>query len=447
MPVSSRTSRRRPFILSLVAASLAAASCSSTRHESIDANPSPSEADVAPTNAGQSTTPASSSTTSVASSDRPAEVEYPEEVPADGDLYAVPDPLPDGAHGTLLRYQRVTPSVHADSTTWRMMYLSESVAGEPIVVTGIAVVPDAPAPPEGRDIVTLTHGTTGSADACAPSMAPGGFGELLLLGPSVAAGSIVAATDYEGMGTPGPHPYLVGVSEGRSGLDAALAARQLPDAHAGEQLAAVGYSQGGHGAMWTAQLADEWAPELELVGTFAGAPPTEISTVVGATLTGGTSAFIYLLIAGFAEAYGEQADPATFFSPDGLRDLELADELCVGDLFGELGDVTADAYLPGAGSTSPWLELARLNDAGTVAVDAPLLIIHSAVDETVPAAFSEIAVDRLCRLGQVVERRVPPEGSHVGAAPPAYLEAQVWLQDRFDGTGPDAISTCPDGTG
>ena len=56
----------------------------------------------------------------------------------------------------------------------------------------------------------------------------------------MAAGSIVAATDYEGMGTPGPHPYLVGISEGRSGLDAALAARQIPGAEAGDRLGVMG---------------------------------------------------------------------------------------------------------------------------------------------------------------------------------------------------------------
>ena len=36
------------------------------------------------------------------------------------------------------------------------------------------------------------------------------------------AGYAVVRTDYEGLGTPGDHPYLVGVSEGRSVLDMAL---------------------------------------------------------------------------------------------------------------------------------------------------------------------------------------------------------------------------------
>ena len=41
------------------------------------------------------------------------------------------------------------------------------------------------------------------------------------------AGYVVAATDYEGLGTPGLHPFLVGESEGRSVLDAARAAHRV----------------------------------------------------------------------------------------------------------------------------------------------------------------------------------------------------------------------------
>src|SRR5690606_35055522 len=62
-------------------------------------------------------------------------------------------------------------------------------------------------------------------------------------------------------------------------LDAGLAARQLPDLGAGETAGLVGFSQGGHAAMFAAQLAREWAPELSILGVVLGAPATEISTL------------------------------------------------------------------------------------------------------------------------------------------------------------------------
>ncbi|MEJ7721945.1 MAG: lipase family protein [Ilumatobacteraceae bacterium] len=366
-----------------------------------------------------------------------------EEIPADGDLYAVPSPIPDVPHGTLLRYQLVEPSVHAGATTYRMMYASESHAGEPIVVTGVAVIPDAEPPADGRDTITLVHGTTGSADVCAPSKNLAGAGELALLGPSVAAGTIIAATDYEGMGTPGVHPYLMGESEGRSGLDAALAARQLPGAQAGTQLGVMGYSQGGHSAMWTAELAETWAPELDLVGTFAGAPPTEIGLIAGARITGAAGSFVLLLVNGYEQAYGDEIDPAEYLSVEGLSLLPLADEQCVGDLSATAAaEFTSADYAPDAGASGPWQELTAANDAGTVAVGAPLLIVHSSTDDVVPAVLSDTATTRLCGLGQVVERRAPTSAA---TAPPPSLPTsrpRSGCRPASTAADPAPISTC-----
>jgi acetyl esterase/lipase len=51
-----------------------------------------------------------------------------------------------------------------------------------------------------------------------------------LLNRWLARGYAVVRTAYEGLGTPGVHPHLVGTSEGRSVLDMVRAARRLVDA-------------------------------------------------------------------------------------------------------------------------------------------------------------------------------------------------------------------------
>ena len=68
---------------------------------------------------------------------------------------------------------------------------------------------------------------------------------------------------------------LVGVSEGRSMLDAGRAARQIPGIYVAEPTAITGFSQGGHAALWAAQLAAEWTPEQQIIGTVVGAPASE----------------------------------------------------------------------------------------------------------------------------------------------------------------------------
>jgi pimeloyl-ACP methyl ester carboxylesterase len=359
------------------------------------------------------------------------------------DFYDVPDPLPDGGHGTLIRYEPVDDDAD-QMTTWRVMYLSESVAGEQIAVTGTVMIPEGDPPADGRELVAVAHGTTGIADECAPSREAGG-GESALSGLAAEQGYVLAMTDYEGLGTPGRHPYLVGVSEGRGVLDAALAARQLPDAHVGERFAIAGYSQGGHGALWAGQLAADWAPELELVGTFAGAPGTELPLIFRAAEVTPIAGFLFMIIAGFAEAYPDEADPSLVLTREGTEALAAVDEGCVGDVLGEFGELDASALLkPGLADVEPWARLAAENDPGRVATDTPILIVHSAADEVVPAALSELLFARMCGLGQQAERRVLADGGgHVDAAAPAFVAGMAWIGDRF--AGEPAPSTCPSG--
>ena len=82
-------------------------------------------------------------------------------------------------------------------------------------------------------------------------------------------------TDYEGLGTPGKHPYLIGTSEGRSVLDIVQAARQL-DPKISKRYLIAGHSQGGQSALFAAGLAQSWEPKLKLRGTVAFAPASHI---------------------------------------------------------------------------------------------------------------------------------------------------------------------------
>lgn len=388
--------------------------------------------------------PATEATTTTGAASAPSEAASgpveAEEVPAGEDLYAVPDPLPEAPHGTLLKYQAITPALADGATSWRVMYLSESVEGEPIVVTGTVTVPTAPAPEAGRRTLTIAHGTTGIADECAPSKDPK-RAEGALAGLAVERGWIVATSDYEGLGTPGRHPYLVGESEGRGVVDAALAAGSLPDAEQGPQLLIAGYSQGGHGALFAGEVAPEWAPEMEVVGTFAGAPATEIDVILRAAPRLAQAGFAYMIVAGYEAAYAE-ADPALILTEEGVERLDAVDGGCARDVFAAISDASADELVrPDGPSTPPWDELAVANNPGQVVTEAPILILHSDDDETVPVALSGILHARMCEAGQVVERRVIPDGGgHAGAAPGAYRDALAW----FDGllAGEEPVSTC-----
>ena len=358
------------------------------------------------------------------------------------DFYAVPDPLPEGPHGTLIRYQPMDDYAVPGATTYRILYLSESLAGDPIAVSGMASVPTADAPADGRPMITISHGTTGIADACAPSKHPKST-EMTLVGAKLGETFLIAHTDDEGLGTPGRHPYLVGESEGRSAIDAILAAGQLPDAHPGSKLAIAGYSQGGHGALWTSQVAAEWAPDLEVVGTFSGAPASEIGVIIAAASK--VRGFGAMTIAGIHAAYPD-TDLSEILTPKGIELLDAVDTGCAGETFRAFGSGdAADIFVPDGGNSGEWSKLANAQNAGSEKTnDAPTLIIHSTGDQTVPSFFIDQVVGRMCANGQVVERRDIDGGGHTQAAIPAYDQAMTWVQERFEADPPEPVDSCPE---
>ena len=145
-------------------------------------------------------------------------------------FFTAPAPIPAGAHGDLVRFQPVDTSF---VDTYRIMYLTQSVSGAPTVATALVAVDEERAPFGGYPVLLYGHGSIGLADACAPSVAVGSINdehaqEFDSVSSATSQGYAVVAADYEGLGGPGRHPYLVGISEGRSMLDAGLAARQVP---------------------------------------------------------------------------------------------------------------------------------------------------------------------------------------------------------------------------
>jgi uncharacterized membrane protein HdeD (DUF308 family) len=192
---------------------------------------------------------------------------------APGPFYSAPSPLPAGPPGMIIRSE-VIDGFHAGATAYRVLYTSTGYDGKPTAVSGFILVPGGSPPTASRKVIAYTHGTVGVASNCAPSLASAEQQPLFLEGGAamLKAGYVVAASDYQGLGTPGPHPYLVGASEAMNELDIVRAAHNLKAAHASTNFAVWGHSQGGQAALFTGQLASSYAPELHLVGVAAGGP-------------------------------------------------------------------------------------------------------------------------------------------------------------------------------
>jgi Secretory lipase len=109
----------------------------------------------------------------------------------------------------------------------RISYTSTGFDGRPTIVTGAVFVPPGAAPKHGWPVLAWAHGTVGIADVCAPSANPRSARDAAYLSAWLDAGYAVVSTDYEGLGTPGPHQYLNGRSEAFGTIDSVRAARKL----------------------------------------------------------------------------------------------------------------------------------------------------------------------------------------------------------------------------
>ncbi|ENV92414.1 hypothetical protein Acal01_01309 [Acinetobacter calcoaceticus] len=170
-------------------------------------------------------------------------------------------------------------SVAAESSILTYKMLGQS--GQEVQATSLVFTPNTPPPAGGWPIVVWAHGTTGVADTCAPSKAALADSTKDLISKLLAAGYVVVAPDYEGLGTPGIHPFLNVKSEAFSITDAVVATRNYLSQRnllTSKKWLTVGHSQGGHAALSAAQYASR--AQLDYKGTVAVAPASNLGFIL-----------------------------------------------------------------------------------------------------------------------------------------------------------------------
>lgn len=359
--------------------------------------------------------------------------------PVVDEFYAAPRDVPDEP-GLLIRAEPFERGVPENAVGWRILYTTTDHAGDPAVASGLVVVPA-----EGEDfpVIDWTHGTTGFAEPCAPSLAEEPFesGALFLLPDILDNGWALVATDYLGLGTPGPHPYLIGRPSAHAALDARRAASELEEARLGEQTVVWGHSQGGGAALWTGALADAYAPELDLAGVAALAPASNLTGLIeNLPDVPGGSIFESFVIAAYTAiypdvTYREYVRPGAEVTVRQMAERCLAEPssfVSVLDVLGLSRDPDIRAADP---TTGPFGERLEENTPPPT-ISAPLLLGQGAADQLVVRPAQDAYVEDLCAAGQQVDYRVYEGRDHVPLVEPdspLVPELIEWTAARFAG--------------
>lgn len=352
--------------------------------------------------------------------------------PQYAEFYLPPDPLPPGQPGDLIRTEPsrlvLEPSGQLGAfmaTGTRIMYRSTDSRGKPMAVTGTYFEPYNDWPGKGpRPLISLAPGSQGQGNQCAPSRMfnqgihySGGWDIMVnyeagFVATLVARGFAVVVTDYEGLGTVTMHTYVNRVSQGQAVLDAARAAMRLPGMSLSPHgpVGLFGYSQGGGATGSAAELAPTYAPELHLVGTYAGAPVADLKETLPYTDGSAFVGAVGYMLNGLMAAYPEHAEAIrSKLTQRGKDMLESASRQCVGQTIIDFAFRHVQPYFTEdvheLVNQEPMKTLFELQKLGRYKPNAPVLIDSNRYDPLVPwTAANQLGRD-WCAQGADVEFR------------------------------------------
>uniref|UniRef100_A0A6J5ZR16 Unannotated protein n=1 Tax=freshwater metagenome TaxID=449393 RepID=A0A6J5ZR16_9ZZZZ len=342
--------------------------------------------------------------------------------PSGAAFYKAPAKLIKGKPGTIIWSRTIPYTANGrvapfnSGKTMLVLYRSRSITGKPIAVSGTIDVPKGTPPAGGWKMVSWAHGTTGAADVCAPSRtAPGtpADGYIAYADATVNGwlgdGYAVLRTDFEGLGTPGPHPYLIGASEGRGVVDIASAAKSMLGSKVSSDWVIGGHSQGGQSALFAASLAKKLAPKLKLKGVFAYAPASNIALQrvlipsLGDAYKGLSGIAVLILNSAAQQA---KVKTASLVNPGPAALLPQIEKVCLSQLgsaemFGQWAP--KDILKPGIKTPAIDAVIKAMNP--DVKIDVPVMILQGKSDTTVLPYLTDRLVEKAVNLPEGVDYR------------------------------------------
>jgi pimeloyl-ACP methyl ester carboxylesterase len=361
-------------------------------------------------------------------------------------FYTPPSPLPKGPRGSVIWMRPLDGTMALPGAAQNSLVLYRSIGpkGESIPVSGTVSLPHGEPPRGGWPVIVWTHGTTGLAAACAPSRDTDAGPEhayiaviRTLLDSFVKKGYVVVATDYEGLGVAGSHPFLQGVPTGRTALDMLRAVREI-EPKIGKRYAVMGHSQGGQVDLFAASLGPAYVPEFRLVGNVAFAPGSHIGGRLKAVMDSPKNelALPYVLYTLGSYAHtNKRIDLRKILTPEALSHVPDLLEGCMTHALssGYWSTAIAKDQFVARPRIRSFLEMARRNEPGRVHINAPTMIVQGMSDVTVLPKDTDKVAKQLCLRGDQLDYKPVAGADHDGSMEKGGSDALAWIDARFRG--------------
>jgi predicted esterase len=364
---------------------------------------------------------------------------------ADRAFYEAPKEFP-AVPGRLIKSESFDRGLPDHARAERILYSTTALDGSIRVASGLVIVPERKM--DGALPVLLwAHGATGVAQACAPSLLddPLGAGAMPAQQEVIDAGWALVVPDYVGLGTAGPHPFLVGVADARSSLDAVRAARQLDGLILAKKTVAWGHSQGGAVALWAGIEATTYAPDVPLSGIAAMAPASDLPGLA-AGLDGNPIGMLFgaFLLEGYDAIYPDVA-VGDYLSEEARDEFASAVGRCLSDpgIWLSIGALAIGDPLFGRDPTDGPLGARLEENVPSAPAGVPTFLGQGGDDPLIDVETQTAFVADLCSAGQAIEYRTYDGWGHldiVDVGSPMVTDLLAWTRDRFAGRAP--VSGC-----
>ncbi|WP_158019093.1 lipase family protein [Mycobacterium basiliense] len=370
-------------------------------------------------------------------------------LPSDDPFYEPPAGYHHAAPGTVLRSREVELAflgvIPQSITATQLLYRSTDMHGNPEATVTTVILPADVTPGQACPLVSYQCAIDAISSRCFPSYAlrrgAKAIGsltqlEILLITAAVAEGWAVSVPDHEGIRGLWGSPYEPGYRV-LDGIRAALNSERLA-LSSSAPIGLWGYSGGGLASAWAAEMAGEYAPELDIVGAVLGSPVGDLGNTFrrlnGTPLAGLPALVVAALVHAYPGLDKVIKQHANDEGLDLLRRLEgmTTAEAVIRVANKDMGDFL-DQPLDDVLATPEVVHVFDDIKLGAAVPAPPVLIVQAVHDYLISVDDIDALAERYSAGGARVTYHRDAFNEHMVLHPLSAPMALRWLTDRFAG--------------